>query len=154
MDRTDGETRLFLCPLTTLLAGYNEVCRFVMVRLYRIDYCIGVLSHHYWFHFHVTILQVLRVLMPMMTCMDGNLPVLSHGYPDSKVYGTNMGPTWVLSAPDGPHVGPMNLAIRVYKPDQDRTLSFIIGFLNGDVKAPEQLNYQVMMCRKDQLGAP
>ena len=23
-----------------------------------------------------------------------------------------MGPTWVLSAPDGPHVGPMNLAIR------------------------------------------
>ena len=25
----------------------------------------------------------------------------------------NMGPTWVLSAPDGPHVGPMNLAVRV-----------------------------------------
>ena len=23
-----------------------------------------------------------------------------------------MGPTWVLSAPDRPHVGPMNLAIR------------------------------------------
>ena len=34
-------------------------------------------------------------------------------YPDSKVHGTNMGPTWFLSAPDGPHVGPMNLAIRV-----------------------------------------
>ena len=32
--------------------------------------------------------------------------------PDSKVYGANMGPTWVLSAPDGPHVGPMNFAIR------------------------------------------
>ena len=27
-----------------------------------------------------------------------------------------MGPTWVLSAPDGPHVGPMNLAIRVIDP--------------------------------------
>ena len=25
-----------------------------------------------------------------------------------------MGPTWVLSAPDGPHDGPMNLAIRDY----------------------------------------
>ena len=25
-----------------------------------------------------------------------------------------MGPNWVLSSPDGPHVGPMNLAIRVY----------------------------------------
>ena len=34
-------------------------------------------------------------------------------YPDSKVHGANMGPTWVLSAPDGPHIGPMNLAIRV-----------------------------------------
>ena len=33
--------------------------------------------------------------------------------PDSKVHGANMGPTWVLSAPDGPHFGPMNLAIRV-----------------------------------------
>ena len=32
--------------------------------------------------------------------------------PDSKVHGANMGPTWVLSAPDGPHVDPMNLAIR------------------------------------------
>ena len=35
-------------------------------------------------------------------------------YPDSKVHGVNMWPTWVLSAPDGPHVGPINLAIRVY----------------------------------------
>ena len=32
--------------------------------------------------------------------------------PDSKVHGANMGPNWVLSAPDGPHVDPMNLAIK------------------------------------------
>ena len=32
--------------------------------------------------------------------------------PDNKVHGAYLGPTWVLSAPDGPHVGPMNLAIR------------------------------------------
>ena len=32
---------------------------------------------------------------------------------DRKVHGANMGPTWVLSVPDGPHVGPMNLATRV-----------------------------------------
>ena len=32
--------------------------------------------------------------------------------PDSKLHGANMGPAWVLPAPDGPHVGPMNLAIR------------------------------------------
>ena len=34
--------------------------------------------------------------------------------PDSKAHGAIMGPRWVLSAPDGPHVGPMNLAIRVH----------------------------------------
>ena len=34
-------------------------------------------------------------------------------HPDSKVQGANMGPSWVLLAPDGPHAGPMNLAIRV-----------------------------------------
>ena len=34
--------------------------------------------------------------------------------PDSKVHGANMSSTWVLSAPGGPHVGPMNLAVRVH----------------------------------------
>ena len=37
-------------------------------------------------------------------------PTLS--IPDSKVRGAHIGPTWVLPAPDGPNVGPMNLAIR------------------------------------------
>ena len=32
--------------------------------------------------------------------------------PDRQVHGANMRPIWVLSAPDGPHVGPMNFAIR------------------------------------------
>ena len=42
-------------------------------------------------------------------------PALRHWYwndPDSKVPGVNMGPTWVLSIPDGPYVDLMNLAIR------------------------------------------
>ena len=37
--------------------------------------------------------------------------MLSEGYPDSKVRGANMGPTLVLSVPNGPHVGPMDLVI-------------------------------------------
>ena len=41
--------------------------------------------------------------------LEKGTPVLSK--PDSKVHGANKGPTWVLSAPDGPHVGPMDLAI-------------------------------------------
>ena len=32
--------------------------------------------------------------------------------PDGKVHVANMGPTWVLSSPGGPHVDPMNLALR------------------------------------------
>ena len=35
-----------------------------------------------------------------------------HDITDCQVPGANMGPTWVLSAPDGPHVGHTNLAIR------------------------------------------
>ena len=43
-------------------------------------------------------------------------PTLQQRIPDSKIHGANMGPIWVLSAPDGPHVGPMNPAIRNTKP--------------------------------------
>ena len=39
---------------------------------------------------------------------------LDHGCPYSKVHGASMMSTWVLSAPDGPHVGPISLAIRVH----------------------------------------
>ena len=51
----------------------------------------------------------------------------SYCYPDSKVHGANLGPNWVLSAPDGPHIGPMNLAIRVVVRD---TPKLILAFLN------------------------
>ena len=41
-------------------------------------------------------------------------------YPYSKVHGPNMEPTWVLLVPTGPHVGPMNLAFRVYTNIHDK----------------------------------
>ena len=31
--------------------------------------------------------------------------------PDRKVHGANMGPIWGRQDPDGPHVGPINIAI-------------------------------------------
>ena len=43
------------------------------------------------------------------------LRILCHIFPDSKIHGANIGPTWVLSAPGGPHVDHMNRAIWVYK---------------------------------------
>ena len=45
-------------------------------------------------------------------CIAFPLTTITDTFPDNKVHGANMGPTWVLSAPDGPHTGPMNLAIR------------------------------------------
>ena len=44
------------------------------------------------------------------SCLDAKFKSV---YPDSKVHVANMGPTWVLSAPGGLHVGPINLVIRV-----------------------------------------
>ena len=57
-------------------------------------------------------------------CRNSNGCWFSLNYPDSKVHGANMGPTWVLSAPDGLHVGPMNLAIRVCLPIWTLTCDF------------------------------
>ena len=36
-----------------------------------------------------------------------------HIFPDSKVHGASMGPTWGRQDPDGPHDGLMNFAIWV-----------------------------------------
>ena len=61
---------------------------------------------------HIHKVYVIRVVISNIKVSG----VVSRKYedcPDSKVHGANMVPTWVLSAPDGPHVGPMNLAIRV-----------------------------------------
>ena len=60
-------------------------------------FCTGVYVIHWWFW--------RRYQMPSYEDAFANDP-------DSKVHGANMKPTWVLSAQDGPYVGPMNLAIR------------------------------------------
>ena len=70
-------------------------------------------------------------LTPSITASDENL-VKSAAYrfdnfPDNKVQVAHMGPTWVLSAPGGPHVGPMNLAIRVLM--QSVTKWLILSYL-------------------------
>ena len=51
--------------------------------------------------------------MELLSVIHKTLDARQKPYPDSKVHEANMGPTWVLSAPDGPHVGPMNLASRI-----------------------------------------
>ena len=55
-------------------------------------------------------------LGPVFNMVQLEQDTVEYKYPDSKVHGANMGPTWVLSAPEGPHVGPKNFAIRKYIP--------------------------------------
>ena len=57
--------------------------------------------------------SLVSVSTPALKSLNSDITFLVQLCPDSKVHGANMGSTWVLWAPDGPHVGPMNLAIRV-----------------------------------------
>ena len=61
-----------------------------------------------------------------------HLSCLLETVPDNKVHGANMGPTWVLSAPERPHVGPMNHAIR--------GISLAVGFM-ATSNASKQRSY-------------
>ena len=57
-------------------------------------------------------------------------------FPDSKVHEANMGPTWVLSAPDGPHVDPMNFAIRDHLLGPPPPGTAMTGSVPGGVTVP------------------
>ena len=67
--------------------------------------------------------MILRTLLKEKSAVSESMPISSKWFhllaprqlPDSKVHVANMGPTRVLSAPDGPHVRPMNLAIRAIR---------------------------------------
>ena len=76
------------------------------------------ISHKHWavwFHWPSNCLfkslSMLTTKKQTNMCITSPFCLKSTSIPDSKVHGANMGPTWVLSAPGGPHVGPMNLAI-------------------------------------------
>ena len=45
--------------------------------------------------------------MRIITLCNARIQIIPH----RKVRGANVGPTWVLSVPGGPHVGHMNFAI-------------------------------------------
>ena len=58
-------------------------------------------------------LELRRISLDFPSSLNTFLRLMVCTYPDSEAHGANMGPTWVLSAPGGPHVGLMNLAIGV-----------------------------------------
>ena len=54
------------------------------------------------------LLSICPIILECCTKHDSIMlrEICVNGYPYSKVHGAKMGPTWVLSATDGPHVGP------------------------------------------------
>ena len=71
-----------------------------------------------WYHIFVCLKLLIyaqKLLEDYCNDLGENCPSHSETgmYPDSKVHGANMEPTWVLWAPGGPQVGPIGLAVRV-----------------------------------------
>ena len=60
-------------------------------------------------------------------------------FPDNKIHGANIRPTWVLSAPGGSHVSPMNLAIRVGMSNK-QIAAIRISWLGGNI-TPAQFHH-------------
>ena len=115
--------------------------QWVKVKMYCIvSYKILILRHHVISYFnwkyHLYVATIYRIIsmrkahlkLLFFNCLATKVAHLS---PDSKVHGANMGPTWVLSAPDGPHVGPMNLAIRVNKESPFGPHNHLWGYILG-----------------------
>ena len=68
------------------------------------------------------------------------IPGIVSQNPDNKIHWANIGPTWVLSAPDGPYVGPMNLVTRegigktyLYQTTAKHNEEQTVGMRTGDI---------------------
>ena len=94
--------QVLACDKSTLVNGMVIACCLTAPSLYMSQY------EQSKFHVKITLLRSVSGLAHPNREAEKLGPEM---VPDSKVHGANMGPTWVLSAPDGPHVGPMNLAI-------------------------------------------
>ena len=67
---------------------YSEICYFIN----------GGMTKGIWY--------IATIISFKMACTPRRKP-----FPDSTVYGANMGPTWGWQDPGGTHVGPMDLAL-------------------------------------------
>ena len=73
-----------------IVESSNDACRYSITSLGTIVFHIGTFFY----------------------CRDRVIPgELSNTVPDSKIHGTNVGPTWGRQDPGGPHAGHSNLAI-------------------------------------------
>ena len=108
------------CLIDTLHLSFScDICYHVIInRFKRRLHCLYICCYEskiqcaYIYGKHIFSDIRSQVLLTAYLIVKPGNPSISM-YPESKVHGANIGPTWVLTAPDVPHVGPMNHAIRV-----------------------------------------
>ena len=71
--------------------------------------CSGAISSILW---HLTVWTCVNIQLLMSNRENFHPMSARKPNPDSKVHVANMGPIWGRQDPGGPHVGPMNFAIR------------------------------------------
>ena len=69
---------------------------------------------HHWIFESTFILAWKNKQSGERNCVSIRVNQCSYSIPDSKVHEDKLGPIWGRQDPDGPHVGPMNLAIWDY----------------------------------------
>ena len=89
----------FCCLHIDAIYGKNCDCRYCSSKWPNVQYLTSFYKAH--------------IRSIIQTTRETDRLIIWYAFPDSKVHAANMEHTWVLSAPDGPHVGPMNLAVRV-----------------------------------------
>ena len=122
MTRFINNHRLVLWILCPGMAADNSPVRYHRLS-YVALYCVhhnhynGKTSGRLWTHEDTAYLALTGEIWDVFRELFGerwprNIQSALKSVPDNKVHVANMGRTWVLPAPCGPHVGPMNLAIR------------------------------------------
>ena len=81
------------------------------LRRHRAHYDVTVMSKRLNFHAVISVSKSVWTLRPQCVPPVPDCVI----YPDSKANEANMGPIWGRQDPGGPHVGPMNFAIRVWR---------------------------------------
>ena len=109
------DTRTHVIVIAPLQSRFTSVssyvlgwylCVIVIAMIVPYHECLTVFPYHLLFYGK----GLIRYLQ-LIHDGDTRLTRESNITPDSKVHVANMGPTWVLSVPGGPHVGHMNFAI-------------------------------------------
>ena len=117
----EGMKPIYLSPNNFIALGYN----------YKINRSTSDISIRWMTVFDIVLQTLIAQCVYHISCMSWACILATQ---IAKFMGANMGPTWVLLAPDGPHVGPMNLAIRASKVVPDGISNYMCNIFSRWLK--------------------